>query len=88
MKKKVVKMGMASFRLLHTINDYIATTLGFCCTAFMIYLIRRSRNTELKKYNSIMLQSTFIDLGLNTMNFLAKPVSVLVVLDSSFFEIL
>ncbi|KAE9549103.1 hypothetical protein FO519_007685 [Halicephalobus sp. NKZ332] len=69
-------MGMAPLRLFHTVNDYVAALVGFCCTSFMIYLIRQSRNVELKKYNIIMLQSTFIDLALNMMNFLAKPIIV------------
>ena len=68
---------MTLLRDIHAINDDVATVLGLLCNFFLFLVVVTSRNSELKKYNQVILQTTFIDACLNIIHVVAKPVGCL-----------
>lgn len=66
---------MSYLRTLHEISNYIVSSVGLLCNLFMIYIIIKTNNPELKKYNRILLQSAICDASLNIMTIIICPVN-------------
>ncbi|KAE9548732.1 hypothetical protein FO519_008051 [Halicephalobus sp. NKZ332] len=67
---------MFNTRNFHIFNDYISGVLGLTLNTLLIFLIRYTKNIELKKYNQILLQSVLIDIYLVFITFITKPIIV------------
>lgn len=66
---------MDVFLTFHVFNTYAVSITGLLVNGFMLFIILKTRNGELKRYNNIMLQSTLSDISLGTVTFFACPVS-------------
>ncbi|KAE9552120.1 hypothetical protein FO519_004656 [Halicephalobus sp. NKZ332] len=68
---------MTSLRILHEINNYVASSLGLLCNCFIIYIIIKTSNPELKKYSRILFQSAISDVLLNFVNIVICPILII-----------
>ena len=68
---------MAFLRIFHEISNYVASAIGLLFNSFIIYVIIKASNIELKKYSKILLQSTVFDIWLNAINIMICPILII-----------
>lgn len=56
-------------------NEYVAIFIGLFVNFPLIFLILKSKNGELNKYNRILCQSAIIDISLNIIGFIVRLVN-------------
>lgn len=64
-----------NLRFIHSIVDIILTVFGIFVDLFLIFIILKTKNTEIKKYSRITLQSIIVDILFGILTFITRPVS-------------